>query len=150
VSGAKSETTRRGEGNVPAICETCGVYEAFEDQGEMVCDGCKDYCSQCERACGRPDAPESAPEPEYELCPQCRGSGKMVHRALSVWTQEDRYADPDGFEDMMRGCYDVVCDRCNGLRVVTVESEREFSERRQDHFTMLREQGIYPGNPDYF
>ena len=86
----------------------------------------------------------------YQVCPQCKGEGTMVNRAVSVWTYADRIADPDGFEAMLRGVYNVPCDRCNGLRVVTHESERRFAHDREDHFTMLREQGIYPGNPDYF
>lgn len=87
---------------------------------------------------------------KYRVCPECQGEGKIVHRALSVWTAEDRYNDPDGFEDMMRGVYDITCDMCNGLRVVTSEMVKRFDESRKDHFTRLQEQGIYPGNPDYF
>jgi len=125
----------------------CGA-EAFpysEDDETLVCSSSQDYVDQC----------EDRPRPfnngqEYKLCPQCRGTGKMVHPALSVWTASDRYEDPDGFEGMMRGDYDITCDRCLGLRVVTVVSERKYHQNREDHFTMLMEQGIYPGNPDYF
>jgi DnaJ-class molecular chaperone len=91
-----------------------------------------------------------APRAKYRVCPTCRGEGTMVMRAASVWTSEDRDADPDGFESMMRGDYDVPCDECGGKRVVSAQDERDFAERRADHFTMLREQGVYPGSPDYY
>ena len=87
---------------------------------------------------------------KFKLCPQCRGSGMMVMRAASVWTQSDRDDDPDGFDDMMDGRYDVACDRCGGLRVVDVKRERAFADARREHFEMLREQGIGPGSPDWF
>lgn len=87
---------------------------------------------------------------KYEVCPTCEGEGKMVHRGLSVWTESDRYEDPDGFAEMMAGTYDVTCDECNGKRVVTAEESEEFQENRRDHFTRLQESGIYPGNQDYF
>lgn len=93
------------------------------------------------------------PEPrkvKWMLCPQCEGEGMMVHRAMSVWTAEDRYEDPDGFEDMMNGFYDVECDMCHGLRVVDKEMMKQFEEEREDHYTMLMEQGIYPGSKDWF
>ena len=86
---------------------------------------------------------------KYEVCPQCEGEGKMVNRAVSVWTASDREEDPEGFEAMMNGDYDVLCDCCKGLRVVTPERLEEFHEERRDHRTMLAEQGIYPGSPDY-
>lgn len=88
--------------------------------------------------------------PKYRVCGTCQGEGKMVHRAASVWTSEDRAADPDAFEDMLEGRYDVPCDECHGKRVVSDADERDFAERRADHFTMLREQGIGPGSPDWF
>lgn len=87
---------------------------------------------------------------KYRVCPQCEGEGKMVNRAVSVWSEDDRYDDPDGFEDMMNGVYDVTCDKCRGQRVVSAQDERDFAERRAMHFEMLREQGVYPGSPDWF
>ena len=89
------------------------------------------------------------PKPKYQVCPQCEGSGTMVHRSLSVWTAEDRYEDPDGFEDMMNGAYDVSCDMCDGQRVVTREDLQAFQHRREDHYTMLMESGIGPGHRDW-
>lgn len=87
---------------------------------------------------------------KYRVCGTCEGEGKMVHRAASVWTGEDRAADPDAFEDMLEGRYDVPCDECGGLRVTTEETRREFADRRNAHFEMLAEQGIGPGSPDWF
>ena len=87
---------------------------------------------------------------EWEVCPQCEGEGKMVHPALSVWTESDRAEDPESFEAMLEGRYDVVCDRCNGLRVVDAESEERYAEDVRDRHTRLMESGIYPGSPDWY
>lgn len=86
---------------------------------------------------------EPKARPVYEVCPECRGHGQTVHRALSVWTEEDRYADPDGFEDMMQGVYDVVCGTCRGERVIDV-SEKAQEKRaydREDAMTRAAEDG---------
>ena len=124
-------------------------YECFLDGvsfgsgKEPTFDGAADQCeSALEASDGQPI--------KYELCPQCEGSGRMVNRALSVWTESARDEDPEGFENMLHGHYDVKCDRCNGLRVVTKESDRRFKENREDHYTYLMESGIYPGSPDFF
>jgi len=87
---------------------------------------------------------------KYRVCPTCEGEGTIVNRALSVWTEDDRYDDPEGFEAMLEGRYDVVCDECRGQRVVSAQDERDFADRRAMHFEMLRESGIYPGSGDYF
>lgn len=52
--------------------------------------------------------------PPWIICPDCEGEGKHVHEDLSVWTASDREENPDGFDDMMRGHYDVKCERCQG------------------------------------
>lgn len=81
---------------------------------------------------------------EWELCPECRGEGKVVHPALSVWTEEDRYEDPEGFEDMMAGMYDQRCKRCDGRRVVEADNEEEqedWEERLADARTRAMESG---------
>lgn len=87
---------------------------------------------------------------KYEVCPRCEGEGKIVHPGLSVWTESDRWEDPEGFEDMMSGRYDVTCPECHGLRVVTENQEEEYEERRRDEHTRLAESGIYPGSRDYY
>lgn len=86
---------------------------------------------------------------KYEVCPRCEGEGTIVHPSLSVWTESDRDDDPEGFESMMRGAYDVACTECGGRRVVTAEDEADYAERQRDHRVMLAEQGIYPGSRDW-
>lgn len=62
---------------------------------------------------------EAVEEPEsFEVCPKCEGRGKHVDPTDSVWTEEDRERDPDGFEAMMAGGSDVTCSHCSGQRVV--------------------------------
>jgi DnaJ-class molecular chaperone len=87
---------------------------------------------------------------KYQVCGTCQGEGKIVNPAVSVWTYEDREEDPEGFEHMMEGRYDQACPECGGKRVVTEEQIQEYREKREDYFTMLQEQGIYPGSRDYF
>jgi hypothetical protein len=88
--------------------------------------------------------------PSYQVCPKCRGEGKIVNPYVSVWTSEDRDNDPDGFEAMMAGDYDVACPECGGKRVVTRQDEEDYAERERDRRTGLMEDGIYPGHPDYY
>ena len=88
--------------------------------------------------------------PKFEVCPTCAGEGSTVHPGLSVWTESDRYDDPEGFEHMLAGRYDVTCPECNGLRVVDAARRAEYADERADHFTRLAESGIYPGSPDYY
>ena len=78
---------------------------------------------------------------QYEVCPKCEGRGTAVNPVLSVWTESDRYDDPEGFERMLAGDYDVICPRCNGLRVVSQESEEDFRERVEDAHTRAWESG---------
>ncbi len=87
---------------------------------------------------------------KYRVCPQCEGEGRMVARHSQVWTESDRDEDPEGFQNMLEGRYDVACDMCKGLRVVTAAQIKEFHHRRDDHFTQLQEMGIYPGSSDYY
>jgi DnaJ-class molecular chaperone len=84
----------------------------------------------------------------WRLCPKCEGEGTTVHPALSVWTAEDRYEDPEGFEDMMAGRYDVTCTRCDGKRVVpdTDEEQENWDERVQE----TRTRGAESADPDLF
>lgn len=60
---------------------------------------------------------------KWAICGRCHGDGKIVHPALSVWTESDRREDPDGFETMMRGGYDIRCDECGGSGKVRVEDD---------------------------
>lgn len=82
---------------------------------------------------------------DFEVCPTCRGHGTTVHAALSVWTEQDRAEDPDGFEDMMNGVYDVGCPQCHGKRVVSTADRQDYRERLQDARTMAAENGDWEG-----
>lgn len=71
----------------------------------------------------------------WEICPRCEGEGTIVHPACSVWTEEDRFEDPDGFEAMMEGDYDVTCARCGGSGKIQVDDEEDtddYHERLAD------------------
>lgn len=129
-------------------CTECGDKHNFrKEEGGFTCATCI------------VDAPEGATVVktilvpiEYEVCPQCNGHGKHVHQALSVWSEEDRAQDPDSFENMMAGMYDVVCTLCKGQRVVDASPEacEARAEAEQDRKVRLQESGIHPGHPDYF
>lgn len=124
----------------------CGhAYEAHSDEmAGRFCSGCNDWCPGC--TSGDPVMATA----KYHVCPTCEGEGTIVNRAVSVWTESDRAEDPEGFQDMLQGRYDVTCDQCGGKRVVTQQEDAEYAERRRDYFTRLQEQGIYPGSRDYF
>ena len=62
----------------------------------------------------------------WMICPECEGEGTMVHPACSVWTQDDRAEDPDGFEAMMHGAYDIRCAHCGGSGKVKEDFQDEF------------------------
>lgn len=87
---------------------------------------------------------------KYRVCPTCRGEGKIVNPSVSVWTESDRDEDPEGFDNMMQGLYDVACTECRGQRVVTSEEHDAFRERERDRRTSLAESGIYPGSRDWY
>lgn len=120
-------------------CPSCG--EDLEDWDDEAALNHTDYCE---------GGVEEPPPPKYHLCPQCQGHGVTVHAAVSVWTESDREEDPEGFEDMLAGHYDVTCPRCRGLRVVDTAREEEFTEEEDDRRTRLMESGIYPGSADYY
>jgi DnaJ-class molecular chaperone len=82
---------------------------------------------------------------KYEICPTCEGEGTTVHAALSVWTESDRAEDPEGFETMMGGGYDVICPECSGTRVVSTKARADYRERLQDARTMAAENGDWEG-----
>jgi len=64
---------------------------------------------------------------EYAVCPNCRGKGSHVNRAIdgNGLTREDFEEDPDFMEDYLNGVYDVPCDECQGMRVVLRPSTEE-------------------------
>ena len=69
---------------------------------------------------------------EWEVCPGCRGEGTQVRVEFSVWTEDDRFNDPEGFEEMMSGRYDEVCRVCEGRRVVKPEHIAAHEDRRSE------------------
>lgn len=54
------------------------------------------------------------------VCPKCRGNGTHVNPSVDGHglTAEDFADDPDFAESYFSGVFDVVCKRCDGLRVV--------------------------------
>lgn len=62
----------------------------------------------------------------WSICSSCQGDGCQVHPALSVWTGSDRDEDPEGYEDMMGGAYDVACAECEGSGKVLEVLERDL------------------------
>lgn len=80
-------------------------------------------------------------EDKYKVCPRCDGEGLIVNPALSVWTSADIAEDPEGFNDMRAGQYDVPCDLCHGERVVLKDGSQEeaWRERREDARIMAYE-----------
>ena len=82
-------------------------------------------------------------KPKYQVCDRCHGEGTVVNPVTSVWTYEDRLADPDGFDSMMRGDFDVTCPQCDGLRVMTAQDQIDHAERREEMRTMAMESGDF-------
>lgn len=93
-----------------------------------------------------------AKQPKWALCPKCSGSGKHVHDALSVWTSERILEDPDGFEDMRRGAYDVTCTECRGLRVIDVSANASAtrSQSKADRRLAAMEDGNFEAMYDNY
>jgi len=60
----------------------------------------------------------------YEVCQECGGEGKTDHPAFSNGITSDEWNGPDWDEESQQnylsGAYDVVCSRCDGLRVEVV------------------------------
>ncbi|MHC4214246.1 MAG: hypothetical protein ACYSWP_12835 [Planctomycetota bacterium] len=86
---------------------------------------------------------------EFKVCPRCRGTGRHVHEALSVWTEDDRREDPEGFDNMRAGDYDVACGLCGGEKVVEDSEEADEARREdaEDRRIRMMESGIWPYGP---
>ena len=65
---------------------------------------------------------------KFEVCGQCRGSGKVVNPSIDCGglTQEDFYDDPDFEEAYMSGRYDQTCPNCGGKRVEAIPQFPEW------------------------
>jgi RecJ-like exonuclease len=86
----------------------------------------------------------------WKICPRCEGDGKVVHPACSVWTQEDRYNDPDGFDEMMEGAYDVTCQRCGGTGKVRSDGEDEDGYSYAERLADAKLRGMEDGDPELY
>jgi hypothetical protein len=140
-----------------------------DNDNEIVCPvddpDCLSRDDESHDACEAPDDDEPrvavlGKDFTWEICGGCRGAGMRVHPALSVWTSDDRAEDPDGFEDMLEGRYDVSCDECGGSGKVkelvdthecdpddlcdVCTAARNAEWDRQDRKTMAMEQGHWP------
>lgn len=83
---------------------------------------------------------------KWMICPECEGEGKIVHPACSVLTGEDIAEDPESFEEMMRGTYDVTCNTCHGAGKIVEPTEEEMDaerERAEMARTQAAENGDY-------
>lgn len=56
----------------------------------------------------------------WVVCPVCHGEGSHVNPSIdaSGLSAEDLYDDPEFVDDYFAGVYDVICNRCDGRRVV--------------------------------
>lgn len=76
---------------------------------------------------------------EYEVCDLCRGTGKMTNRSIGAITSDEweRDWDYEEREAYMNGRYDVLCDECNGKRVVwgiDLEAFEKLNKEAYDHY----------------
>jgi hypothetical protein len=83
---------------------------------------------------------------KWQICPECDGEGKVVHPACSVWTADDRAEDPDGFEEMLQGTYDVICATCHGSGKV----QRDDLRKRKNQLESCRLRGMESGDPEMY
>ena len=97
------------ENPVDHFAEEMG-FESFRDRDD------REY-----RFCMRVDV-------KFEVCGQCRGSGKVVNPSIDCGglTQEDFYDDPDFEEAYMSGRYDQTCPNCGGKRVEAIPQFPEW------------------------
>ncbi len=70
----------------------------------------------------------------WEVCDRCHGEGKHTNPSIdgngitsSEW-QEMCYEDEDFAENYFNGAYDVVCEKCDGKRVMKVVNLAAMSE----------------------
>lgn len=70
----------------------------------------------------------------YEVCGRCRGSGTHVNPAIDghgISASDECWDDDDFREGYMSGRYDVICETCNGNRVVLVPDEDSLTPEQQ-------------------
>lgn len=68
---------------------------------------------------------------KYEVCDCCGGKGTRCNLGAMTGSEyhEICHEDPDFPEDYKSGMYDVRCEECKGLRVVSVIDEDQLDER---------------------
>ncbi len=81
----------------------------------------------------------------YIVCPTCQGHGTHVHPYLSVWTSDRIEEDPEGFHEMARGVYDVLCEECGGKRVTTLAEHEVWLTTKEDMKLAMMENGDVDG-----
>lgn len=83
----------------------------------------------------------------FEVCDQCRGSGKVVNPSIDAGglSRERFDEDPDFEERYFAGAYDIQCPTCKGQRVVAKPVFPEplaqwIKERDEDVWECIREE----------
>lgn len=87
---------------------------------------------------------------KYQVCPRCEGDGTVVNGAVSVWTQSDITDDPDSFQDMLNGVYDVECPACHGKRVMTAEEIETYYNERSENIADTKLYAMESGDPELY
>lgn len=72
---------------------------------------------------------------KYEVCGRCDGEGKHVNpnidgHGISAEEWENEW-DEESRENYFNGVYDVICEKCNGKRVVLVPIDPEAMTQGQ-------------------
>lgn len=81
---------------------------------------------------------------KFTVCPRCEGHGTHLHPDIGghAYTSEEfnESFDYEEREEYFRhgGRYDVACEECNGLRVVSVVNEEEL-QQTDDGKELLKE-----------
>ena len=80
---------------------------------------------------------------KYDVCGRCDGEGVVVNPAIRTWTGSDIAEDPEGFEMMRRGVFDVECPQCHGKRVTTAQDLEAYNDYVESARTRAMESGDY-------
>jgi hypothetical protein len=88
------------------------------------------------------------------LCPVCNGEGTTVNPSVDCngLSAEDFREDPDFAENYFNGAYDIVCQGCDGRRVITRECIKELARNAADRRLAAQEDGdweSYSGAGDW-
>lgn len=93
-----------------------------------------------------PDTDEEIVIPsKFEVCDNCRGSGKTVDPAIdgNGLSREQFDEDPDFGEEYFSGAYDVVCRECHGKRVILEPDwDRMTPELREVYGNYVHEEAM--------